>query len=165
MRLEITPEEREELRKKRIKNVTETTMEFQLGCYVAEEIIRKDLPCLNVDMIHTNKVINVTTEEFAETQRLNKVWYDNYDDKLNRGESADWLAVRAYHKELEDKYLPKVLTSYINPINVVDMEEFKKGIRNGLWHSDICHYNIAENSDIDVKYDDDYYFTIITLKR
>jgi hypothetical protein len=75
------------------------------------------------------------------------------------------VALRAYHKELEDKYLPKVLVCHVDPINVVDMEEFKKGVRTSLWDCDMCHYNIRENSDIDVAYDEDYYFTIITLKR
>jgi hypothetical protein len=45
------------------------------------------------------------------------------------------------------------------------MEEFKKGVRAALWDCDVCHYNINDNSDVDVAYDESYYHTIITLKR
>jgi hypothetical protein len=116
-------------------------------------------------MIQTNKVIKVEPEELTEAKRLNDVWYKNINDELKGGNDPNWVASRAYHKELEDKYLPKVLTCYVNPINVVDMEEFKKGVRAALWDCDICHYNIYDNSDVDVAYDESYYYTIITLKR
>ena len=158
---DITPEEREEIRNKRIKRIKDMTMEYQIGCYVGEQIFNKDLPCLDVDMIHTSRVINVTPEELVEAERLNEVWYKDHTDD----NGPNWVALRAYHKELEDKYLPKVLVCHVDPINVVDMEEFKKGVRTSLWDCDMCHYNIRENSDIDVAYDEDYYFTIITLKR
>jgi hypothetical protein len=162
---DITPEEREEVRNTRIKWIKSTTMEYQIGYYVGEQIVRKNLPCLDVDMIYTSNVIKVTPEEFVEAKRLNEVWYTNHTDKLRGDDDPNWLALRVYHKELEGKYLPKVLTCYINPINVVDMEEFKRGVRAALWDCDMCHYNISNNSDIDVAYDEDYYFTIITLKR
>jgi hypothetical protein len=162
---DITPEEREEIRNTRIKWIKEMTMEYQIGYYVGEQIFNKDLPCLDVDMIHTSRVINVTPEEFTEAKRLNDVWYSNHTDEPRGDKDPNWVALRAYHKELEDKYLPKVLVCHVDPINVVDMEEFKKGVRTSLWDCDMCHYNIRENSDIDVAYDEDYYFTIITLKR
>jgi hypothetical protein len=158
---DITPEEREEIRNKRIKRIKDMTMEYQIGCYVGEQIFRNDLPCLDVDMIHTSRVINVTPEELVEAERLNEVWYNDHTDD----NGPNWVALRAYHKELEDKYLPKVLVCHVDPINVVDMEEFKRGVRTALWDCDMCHYDIKENSDIDVAYDEDYYFTIITLKR
>lgn len=162
---DITPEEQQEIRNRRIERIKALTMEYQIGYYVGEQIFRKDLPCLDVDMIHTSRVINVTPEEFAETKRLNDVWYSNHTDEPRGDKDPNWVALRAYHKELEDTYLPKVLTCYIDPVNVVDMEEFKKGVRAALWDCDMCHYNISDNSDIDVAYDEDYYFTIITLKR
>ena len=99
------------------------------------------------------------------TKRLSDFWYDNHNEKLHGVDDPNWVTLRDYHKELEDKYLPKVLTCYIDPFNVVDMEEFKRGVRTALWDCDMCHYNIRENSDIDVEYDEDYYFAIITLKR
>jgi hypothetical protein len=162
---DITPEERHEITNTRIKRIKDMTMEYQIGYYVGEQIVRKDLPCLDVDMIHTSRVINVTPEEFTEAKRLNDVWYSNHTDEPRGDKDPNWVALRAYHKELEDKYLPKVLVCHVDPINVVDMEEFKKGVRTSLWDCDMCHYNIRENSDIDVAYDEDYYFTIITLKR
>jgi len=158
---DITPEEKQEIRNRRIERIKTLTMEYQIGYYVGEQIVRRDLPCLDVDMIHTSRVINVTPEELVEAERLNEVWYKDHTDD----NGPNWVALRAYHKELEDKYLPKVLVCHVDPINVVDMDEFKKGLRTSLWDCDMCHYNIRENSDIDVAYDEDYYFTIITLKR
>jgi hypothetical protein len=158
---DITPEEKQEIRNRRIERIKTLTMEYQIGYYVGEQIVRRDLPCLDVDMIHTSRVINVTPEELVEAERLNEVWYKDHTDD----NGPNWVALRAYHKELERKYLPKVLVCHVDPINVVDMDEFKKGLRKSLWDCDMCHYNISDNSDVDVAYDEDYYFTIITLKR
>jgi hypothetical protein len=163
--LDITPEERQQIIDRRIKQIKEMTMEYQIGYYVGETIVIKYLPTLNVDMIKTNNLIKVEPTELIEATRLNEVWYNNYNQELKPDEDSNWTTLRAYHKQLEDKYLPKVLACHISPINVVDMEEFKKGVRAALWDSDVCNYNISENSDIEVEYDEDYYFTVIKLKR
>jgi hypothetical protein len=162
--LNITPEDRQRMIDKRIEKVKSTTMEYQIGWYVGQLIFDKYLPCLDVDMIHTNQVIYVTPEESAEAKRLNDIWYENCNSDI-KAEDDPWMTLRAYHKELENKYLPKELKCHVDPINVIDIEEFKKGLRTSLWNCDICHYNIRENSDIDVAYDEDYYFTVITLMR
>jgi hypothetical protein len=113
-------------------------------------------------MIHTKNVISVTPEEELRAKELNDTWYNNHKD--GGDEDPNWLALRAFHKEMEDKYLPKSVECYFSPLNIDNMSEFKRGIKTSLWDCDICHYDIEEDN-IDVKITDDYYFTIITLKR
>jgi hypothetical protein len=159
---DITPEDQERLKTKRLKQIKSLTAEYQLGVYVGEDIVRKKLPCLSIDMIHTKNVISVTPEEELRAKELNDTWYNNHKD--GGDEDPNWLALRAFHKEMEDKYLPKSVECYFSPLNIDNMSEFKRGIKTSLWDCDICHYDIEEDN-IDVKITDDYYFTIITLKR
>jgi hypothetical protein len=48
------------------------------------------------------------------------------------------------------------------PMSILDMEEFKKGISFSLWDCDCSHYS-TKPENIEVKEDEDGYFTIITL--
>jgi hypothetical protein len=118
-------------------------------------------------MIYTSNVIKVDPAEKAECERLNEAWWAKRSMNSNEKEASDieWRALRDYHKMLEDKYLPKELVCHIQPVNYTDEEQFKLGIVRALWDSDICHYKCSEPSDVEVKLDDDAYFTIVTLKR
>ena len=164
---ELTPEKLEEMKQRRIANIKSRSMEYQLGAFVGEEIERRHLPSLDVDMIYTSNVIKVDPAEKAECERLNEAWWAKRSMNSNEKEASDieWRALRDYHKMLEDKYLPKELVCHIQPVNYTDEEQFKLGIVRALWDSDICHYKCSEPSDVEVKLDDDAYFTIVTLKR
>lgn len=159
---ELTPERMEEMRLKRIARTKALTMEYQLGWYVGEMIVTRYLPTLNVDMLQTRNCIKVSNDEELEVKRLNDVWYANYDEKVKN--DSNWIALREYHSMLEEKYLPPVLDCHIQPINVVDLVEFKRGVRDSLWDSDLCHYDITTNDDIEIVDDEDGYFTTIKLK-
>lgn len=162
---ELTPKKLEAMKQRRLANIKSMTMEFQLGNYVGKEIVRRYLPTLDVDMIQTNTLIKVDPSEKDECERLNDSWFEKSQSLGQEGSSSEWQELRAYHKMLEDKYLPTEITCYIDPINVVDETELKKGIISALWHSDLCHYKCSDPSDVEVKLDDDVYFTIVTLKR
>ena len=159
---ELTPEKIEEMRLKRIARNKALTLEFQLGWYVGEDIVNRFLPTLTVDMLQTRVLINVTKEEGDEAKRLGDVWYSNYDEKVKNDDN--WIALRKYHVMLEEKYLPPILECRIRPLNVDNMEEFKNGFRSSLWDSDLCHYDITSNDDIEIVNEEDGYFTIIKLK-
>lgn len=161
---ELKPEDEKRLKTRRLERIKSMTAEYQLGCYVGDEIVRRHLPCLSVDMIHTNNVIPVTPEEAARAEELNDTWFNNHKDG-GGDQDPNWIALRAFHKEMEDKYLPKTVECYFDPLNIDNWSEFKKGVRTSLWNCDICHYDIREDDDIDVKLTDEYFFTIITLKR
>jgi len=159
---ELTPEKIEEMRLKRIARNKALTLEFQLGWYVGEDIVNRFLPTLTVDMLQTRVLINVTKEEEDEVKQLNDIWYSNYDEKVKNDDN--WIALRKYHAMLEEKYLPPILECRIRPLNVDNMEEFKNGFRSSLWDSDLCHYDITSNDDIEIVNEEDGYFTIIRLK-
>ena len=161
---ELTPEDEKRLKTRRLERIKSMTAEYQLGCYVGDEIVRRYLPSLDIDMIHTNNVISVTPEEEQKAKELNDTWYNNHKDG-GGDQDPNWIALRAFHKEMEDKYLPETVECHFSPLNIENMSEFKKGLIRSLWDCDICHYNIKEGDDIDVQLEDDYFFTIITLNR
>jgi len=116
--------------------------------------------------------ISVTCGEGDECRRLNDVWFAkrmefrNDDDTATKATEKEWNEMRAYHKMLEDKYLKDKIDCHFQLLNVLenDMEEFKSGIGSSLWDCDCSHYS-TKNEDIEVKADEDGWFTIITLKR
>lgn len=163
----FTPEEQEEFKKKMLEKRSAITLAYQLGYYVGEQIVARFLPTLSVDMIHTRKNISVTCGEGDECRRLNNVWFNKYFGSDDIGSNSDeWMAVRAYHEMLEEKYLPKTVECHFQLLNITEehMAEFKEGVGDSLWDCDASHYS-TDAEDIDVKADDDGWFTIITLKR
>lgn len=169
---DLTPEEINEIRTKRLEARAKLSLAFQLGYYVGEKIVDQFLPTLSVDMIESRKVISVSSEEQRECRRLNDIWFNKISslkgtDKENQDATKEeWLASRTYHEMLEEKYLPKTLERHFTLLNVSenDMEAFKKGIGSSLWDSDLSHYSTKEE-DISVVPDDDGFLTVITLKR
>jgi hypothetical protein len=160
---EITPERSEEMKQRRLTAIKEMSVEFQLGCYVGDEIVRRFLPTLDIDMIQTNNLWKVTPAEKAEAERLNNDWFEK--SQSNKPCSAEWKKLRAYHRQLEDKYLQDFLECRISPVNVNDETEFKRGVAHSLWHSDLSHYACSSPNDIGMRLSSDVYFTVITLRR
>jgi hypothetical protein len=148
------------------------SLAFQLGFNVGEQIVDIHLPTLSCDMLQTRKVISVSSEEELECKRLNDVWFAKRmefrgnDNEASKATEKEWKEVRAYHEMLEEKYIPETIECRFNVLNVTEenMDEFKKGISVSLWDCDCSHYSTKEEN-IDVKVDDDAWFTVITLKR
>jgi hypothetical protein len=166
---DFTPEEKEEIRQRSLKARAALTLAYQLGFYVGEEIVHRYLPTLSVDMIRTNKNISVTCAEGDECRRLNNVWYAKRmasRDDDNKSSEKEWNELRAYHEMLEEKYLPKTVRCSFQLLNITEehMEEFKKGVGDSLWDCDCSHYS-TRPEDIEVKADEDGWFTEIILKR
>jgi len=171
-RLRLTEEDRQAIVKRRLEAKSKLLLAFQLGFYVGEQIVNRYLPTLSVDLIQTRKIISVTSDEQREATRLNDIWFDKAisfkgtDDEKEKATKEEWNALRAYHKMLEEKYLPKTIESHFCLLNISenDMEEFKKGISFSLWDCDCSHYSVKEEN-IGVVADEDGYFTVITLIR
>lgn len=161
---DLTPEKLAEMKQRRLDNIKAMTMEYQIGWFIGDEIARRYMPSLDVDMIQTSRVIKVDPAEKARCQKLHDAWWAKREHEKEES-SAEWQALRAYHQMLEDKYLPKTLDCHIQAINYQDEEQLKLGIVRALWASDICSYNCSEPSDVEVKLDDEGYFTIVTLHR
>ena len=165
---DITPEKREKFKKERLERKSKLTLAYQLGFYVGEQIVDKHLPTLSVDMLKTRKNISVTCAEGDECRRLDDVWYkkrmESRDD--DKHSETEWNALRAYHEMLEAKYLPSTVECHFSLLNINEenMSDFKKGIGDSLWDCDCSHYS-TKPEDIEVKADEEGWFTIITLKR
>jgi hypothetical protein len=155
-----------------LERKSKLTLAFQLGYYVGEQIVDRFLPTLSCDSLQTRKVISVTAGEGDECRRLNDIWFGKRmefrgdDNEASKATEKEWNALRAYHEMLEDKYLKDTIECRLPLLNVdeKDMDEFKKGIGVSLWDCDCSHYSTKEEN-IDVKDDDRFLFTVITLKR
>jgi hypothetical protein len=160
----ISAEEIEKMRLKRIKKIQAMSAEFQLGLYVGEELVRRCLPTLDVDMIQTRNILKVLPEEKEEIERLDKIWFNSQDLDGNHSKEA-WDHLRESHKRLEEKYLPQELICRIPPVNIKNEKDFKEGIAISLWDSDLSHYKCSGPEDIEFWLEEDAYFTIVKLKR
>ena len=165
-----TPEQIEESRQKRKKVVEETSMESQLGYFVGEFIFHTTLPTLSCDDIGTRNQIQVSEEETIELDRLTDIWFKKLnslkgtDEENKEATKEEWENYRTYSKMLDDKYYPPTIQTFIPPLNVKDMDEFKDGLINCLWNCDCCSYSL-EKDDVLIETDDKFLYTIITLKR
>jgi len=133
------------------------SLESQLGFYVGEYIYQHFLPTLSTDKLKSRKVVQVSEEDAVENARLETVWAACM--KSNDSETEEWKAYYNHNKMLELKYLPHVLKCHIPQIYVENIEEFKKGLIDSLWNSDLCVYSLKpENIKIGSQ---EKYFTSI----
>lgn len=171
-RFKLTPERSAAVKKRLLEQRASLSLAYQLGFYIGEEIVHRFLPTLSVDMIQTKTNISVTCAEGDECKRLNDIWFGKRmqhrgsESEAQKATETEWNALRAYHEMLEEKYLPKTVECHFQLLNITDehMQEFKKGIGASLWDCDCSHYS-TKPEDIEVKADEDGWFTIITLKK
>jgi len=157
-------------REKRKKIMEETNLDNQLGYFVGEYIYFTTLPTLSSDFGTTRNCIKVTNEEEDKERDLTSVWHSLYsstkgsdEDKKEASKNA-WEDLLVFRKSLQDKYLPKEISTRVPCLRIDNMEEFKKGLIDSLWNSDVCQYSLNKD-DVKVETDENYYHTIITLKR
>lgn len=157
-------------REKRKKIMEETNLDNQLGFFIGEYIYFTTLPTLSSDFGTTRNCIKVTEEEEVKERDLSSVWHDLYsstkgsdEDKKETSKKA-WDDYQEFRNLLKDKYLPSEIRTLVPCLRIENMEEFKQGLIDSLWNSDVCQYSLNKN-DIKVETDQNYYHTIITLKR
>jgi len=114
-------------------------LNYQLGKLAGEIIYEKYLPTLSTDMMHSPTVIEVTDEDdLAEQDRFRKLFDSALGKESEFGKiHAQWLK---FYKPLEKKYLPETLECRIEKIEPTDLDEFKKGLNDYLWNTDLSHY-------------------------
>lgn len=146
--------------------MSKRTRDYYLGILVGKYIISNDLPTLSTDMLKTHRVIQVPEEETKEHERLYSEWVCGEKDE--DGVNEHWKPHLEYMYYLGEKYLPKELVSRVPKFGlefVESMDELKEGIRDALWNSDVCWYNIDSNDDVEIKKTDDLaWCEVITLK-
>jgi len=155
----LTPEKLEEMRVERDNHRKSISVEYQLGFYIGEYIVTHSLPTISIDAILTNNCIDLLEEEEVRARELNDTWYNK---KSFGNADIEWINLRNFHKEMENKYLPHTLNAPVPYCNVSDagMKEFRDGLRASLWDCDCCHYDIDNIEIVDV----DSRFTDIVLK-
>lgn len=163
----LTTEKLEKMKQKRIEEKNKLTSEFQFGFYVGEDIVNRFLPSISVEP-GTRVQIEVSEEDSSEYTRIEKEWYDKYKEGYSKTagvdeENEEWNNYQKYREFLKKKYLPNPLVCHMSPLNILDLEEFKKGLIWSLWDSDHCNYCL-EPDKIKIYDDEELYFTIIEFE-
>ena len=135
----------------------------QLGRFVGHYIYFNFLPTLNVDLIQSHNVIEVSEEDYVEYLLISKALRNKY--KFNGGDGntdIEYENYKTFQHHLAKKYLPNILVCDIPKIYVTDIDLFKTGLRDQLWNTDLCWYKIDAIDDIDISHTN--VSTIIKLK-
>lgn len=167
---QINTEEYKEIERQRIqKHKDSLTPSQQLGYYVGEDIIVENLPTLSTDMLQSRVVIKVSEEDTEYSEKLRDEWRKAYqeaekDPSLKDLSVEKWQLYRDNQRYLDKKYLPETLRCVKNNLNLnnINIDEFKKGLIDSLWNSDLCSYSLKPEN---ITTEDERYFTIITLIR
>ena len=149
-----------------LEEIKPDSLEFQVGIYVGEYVINRNLPTLSTDMIQTLNVIKVSDEDTSEHERLNNEWVARLTEAgFNSGCKfpKEWNAYLTFRKIIQKKYMPELLVCYVPKINVSEegMEDFKNGFSVALWDCDCCSYYTDNDK---VKIDSTGRCTVITLQ-
>lgn len=143
------------------------SIEFNIGVYLAEHIISRNIPSLSCNQC-TRKVIQVTIGEADESKRLNDAWYSkkcseeqrlrkekkitnveeyNIELEANRLSKDEWNSQLKYEYMLKEKYLPHALKCRVPNIDFSN-EEVNKKIKEGfiasMWDWDFCEWSLKE---------------------
>jgi len=128
-------------------HMKKVSLNYQLGLYVGEYIIALHLPTLSTDMLLTRTIIEVSPEETAEWQSMDKqlepyMWGSKRHDK--EGYRKLFYENRKWYHKLEEKYLPETLKIMVPKVYPTNMKQFAKGIEIALWDCDRSHYKIQD---------------------
>lgn len=137
------------------------SLEFQLGLYIGDDIVKNYLPCLSIDG-DTNNPIEVSDEDTMEYEKVKKaldaIEFDNRCE-----ESPKWKEYITFRKMLYKKYLPESIDCWVNRIeSVMNMNDLKSGIQVALCDSDVCSYN---TDIIEIRNDEVMLRSIVTIYR
>lgn len=116
--------------------------EYNLGYMIGEYILWQYLPTLNIHPCQSCHVIEVSTDEMTEFNRLHDIWF-HLRNKSGERDIA-WEQLKIYEKYLDTKYLPETVECYL-PITLSDItENIEQGIYQSLWDSDCSCYDATE---------------------
>jgi hypothetical protein len=129
------------------------TPDFYLGLLVGEIIFLRYLPTLEVDSLKSLHVVSVGEHEKLEADRLHQILNDTYNDGTNPETKwgvkksteiahKNWMG---YINGLAENYLPEKLHCRFTKIQVNDINEFKSGITEYLWNTDLSWYETEDD--------------------
>jgi hypothetical protein len=160
----LTPEKNKEITQKRLASIAFMTAEYQLGMYVGQYIVLKYLPTLSISEIQTRNVIQVFDEDEAEYKALDALWtkyvFLPQTEENKKLSEAAWAPMIECYERMIKKYMPQKLVCHLAPLNIVNVDEFKKGISNILWDCDCCSYS-TDPENIVITHDEGGFFSQI----
>lgn len=114
-------------------------LNYQLGLLAGNIIYEKYLPTLSTDMMQSNIVIEVTDEsDLAEHNRFEKLFDSALGNETEfKKIHKEWLE---FYKPMSRKYLPETIKCRIKKIQPTDIDKFKEGLNEYLWHTDLSRY-------------------------
>ena len=118
------------------------SLDHYLGQYIGEFIVSHFLPCLSCDNDTFHPIEISGEDQYGYDVVHNKILYKYAQD--------EWDEYISYRKMLKKKYLPEILKCYVPNFVSENMEDVKRGIRESLWDSDVCNYQITKNEDIEI---------------
>ena len=124
------------------------TLNYQLGSYVGEFILNNILPTISTDMLKTRNVVQIDPEDKIEHDRLDQLYDDSKPAIHKTGDSRLFQDRVKFDYDLNHKYLPKILKCRVPAVFPTKISEFKQGIIEVLWDSDLCSYDCATGSDV-----------------
>jgi len=123
-----------------------TNESYDLATLAGEIILLKYLPTLETDMLKTNVIVKISATELIEEKRLHDILDNSYSFNGGDGNSEHnhkiWLS---YIKILAEKYLPKKIECVIPCITPKDLKQFKEGLCDFLWDTDLSWYIPADD--------------------
>lgn len=122
--------------------------EYLAGLFFGRAYITPYLPTLDCDGITSRKIVKVSEDEVLQEKIFSDLWFNN---KFTEDKKLCWDKYVSYRKILIEKYIPKELFIHMLPLNdeLINSEDFKKGIRTAMWDCDYSYYKCMENSDIE----------------
>jgi hypothetical protein len=134
------------------------TADYYLGKLVGQLIFYTRLPTLNVDMLKSPTIIDVSEDEKREVDRLHQLISDTYEDDTEP--ETKWgvkQSTEIAHKnwigeinKLADKYLPEKLHYRFDRIEINNIKEFKDGLADYLWGTDLSWYRAEDDFWVEV---------------
>jgi hypothetical protein len=157
-----------------------------IGVYLAKELMNRHIPCLSSSQC-TNKIIQVTSGEADEVQRLEEVWFNKISSEKSRltkglkgkelwakekeateNSKNEWNESLKFQYALKEKYLPHILkctVPYIDFSNEKINKKIKLGLIKTLWDWDFCEWSLKED---DIVFENETFYgetiTFVTLK-
>ena len=121
-------------------------LNYQLGILVGEHIILTQLPSLSTDDMLSNIVIEVSEEDTAKWNEMRAEYIKIAFKESFKEESTKLFYEHRkwYIANVIEKYLPETVDVVIPKVEVMDMEEFKRGIDEALWDCDMSHYKVVD---------------------
>ena len=140
---------------------------YQLGELVGDIIYDRYLPTLSTDMLKSNHIVEVTDkDDLDKFHKLEQILDNSYTFNGGDGNSTEahknWLD---HVNTLADKYLTETIECAIPMITPSNMEEFKEGLRDYLWQTDMSWYMPEDNFFKPNSKYGIYSFIILTLTK